>query len=137
MSGFSDRIQPINQLAEQADGFVWRYTETYAAREIGPPWNNPLLFFNMSVWRDVDSLQGFVRSPRHIDIMRSRSQWTLPLPEASMAMWWIDDATRPAVDDAVRAISSIAESGDTQRAFTFNRLFSSTHDSTTSQKPEV
>ena len=87
MSGFIEQIQPLNQLAEQADGFVWRYSDTYTTREIGPPWDNPLLFFNMSVWRDLDSLQGFVRSPQHVAVMRNRAEWILSVGIPSLAMW--------------------------------------------------
>ena len=123
MSAFSEQIQPINALAEQSAGFVWRFTEEYVARPIGPPWEDPLLFFNMSVWRDFDSLHRFVRCDAHTAIVRERSRWTKPAPGPPMVMWWIDDAIRPSVDDAILALSSVAQQGDSIAAFSFGSDF--------------
>ena len=120
MSGFTEQIAPVNQLAEKADGFVWRYAEAYKPRETVAPWNNPLLFFNMSVWRDLDSLLNFVRSPEHIAVTQNRDQWILPVGTPSLALWWTDGTNVPTVENAIDAFSLIANKGDTPAAFSPN-----------------
>ena len=99
MSAFAEQIQPVNAFAEQSRGFVWRFTDEFVARNLGSPWNDPLLFFNMSVWRDFDSLHQFVRCDAHREIVRERERWTEPAAGPPMAMWWIEDAVRPSVED--------------------------------------
>ncbi len=123
MRGFTERIQPVNQLAEQTDGFVWRYVESYTPRDIEEPWNNPLLFFNMSVWRNVDSLKDFLRSPEHVEMMRNKTDWIVPAAIPSLALWWIDGTTRPTIDDAIQAFASLAKLGDTDAAFSINSVY--------------
>ncbi len=123
MRGFTERIQPVNQLAEQTDGFVWRYIESYTPRDIGEPWNNPLLFFNMSVWRDVDSLKDFLRSSEHVEMMRNKTDWIVPAAIPSLALWWIDGTTRPTIDDAIQAFTWLAKLGDTHAAFSINSVY--------------
>ena len=118
MTGFREQIDPIHRLAEDSEGFVWRFAGDYQPRDLGPPWDDPLLFFNLSLWRDFECLSRFVRRPAHQEIMRSRSFWTAPAPGPSMALWWVEADVRPTVSDAIDAISSIAERGDSRRAFT-------------------
>ena len=89
MAEFVQQIAPVNEIAEKTDGFVWRFTESYSPRDIGPPWNHPLLFFNMSVWRDMESLKKFVKSPQHDLIMRNRHKWLFPVSPRSSARAWL------------------------------------------------
>ena len=37
--------------------------------------------------------------------MRNRTKWLEPVPGPSSAMWWIDEAMRPTIDDAIAALS--------------------------------
>lgn len=112
MAGFVDQIQPVNELAEQAEGFIWRLTEPYKPRDVGPPWNDPLLFFNMSVWRDAASLKNFVHLPQHVAVMRNRDEWLLPAPAPAQAVWQVDELIRPTIDDAIEVFDLLANSGD-------------------------
>lgn len=123
MAGFVEQIEPVNGLAEQSEGFVWRYRDSYVAREVGPPWNDPLLFFNMSVWQDLASLLAFVRSPLHVEVMRNRAQWVTPVAEPSLVLWPIEATRQPTVEDAMEAFASLARKGDTVTAFTIDSEF--------------
>ena len=123
MAEFVDRVVPINELAESSEGFVWRYTETGMPQDLGSPWNDPRLFFNLSLWRDVESLKEFVFSAEHAQVMRDRAQWTTPVPGPSLAMWWIDENDRPTVQEAIWAINLVAQIGDSEHAFSFRKTF--------------
>ena len=52
MSEFVTRIDQTHELAERSPGFIWRYADTYDPAAQPEPFNNPLLFFNMSVWHE-------------------------------------------------------------------------------------
>ena len=60
MADFAASLDRINALADSSPGFVWRLqTEEGDATSIRP-FENENLLINMSVWRDVASLNGYV-----------------------------------------------------------------------------
>lgn len=124
LGDFAARIPRVNELAEQSDGFVWRFTGEFKPRGKELSWDDPLRFFNVSVWRDLGSLLTFVRLPQHVAMMQRRSEWIVPVEGPSSALWWIEESTRPDVGDAIRAISWIAVRGETSVAFTARSPFS-------------
>ncbi len=124
MREFVPRIDEINELAEMSPGFVWRYTDTYDPVGRPAPFQNPLLFFNMSAWRDVDSLREFVFQTDHRELLRRGMEWTRPAGTISHLMWWIDDASMPTVDEAVRRFIDIFNGVPANDSFTFANLLS-------------
>ena len=68
MKGFVDGLDPVNALAEQSDGFVWRLqTEEGDATGI-VIYDDPTIIVNMSVWETLETLMNFVRSEGHVSI---------------------------------------------------------------------
>jgi hypothetical protein len=56
MSGFVERLESLNALADASPGFVWRYqTDAGDATEIRV-FDDELILFNMSVWESVERL---------------------------------------------------------------------------------
>ena len=71
MEGFRSALDPINALADQAPGFVWRLqTEEGNATAIRPYAGDDLMAVNMSVWESLESLQQFVYKSRHLESLR-------------------------------------------------------------------
>ena len=105
MMEFVEQIPLVNRIAESSDGFIWRFDDAYLPQDTGPPWNDPLLFFNMSVWRDEQSLRAFLRSAEHQAIMRRRANWVEPVSGQASATWWIAEDTRPTIADAIVGLS--------------------------------
>ena len=80
MEGFRSALDPINALADQAPGFVWRLqTEEGNATAIRPYAGDDLMAVNMSVWESLESLEQFVYKRRHLETLRGRKQWFEPL----------------------------------------------------------
>ena len=76
MEGFRTQLDPINAMADQSPGFVWRLqTEDGNATAIRPYAGDDLMAINMSVWESLESLQQFVYKSRHVDTLRGRKQW--------------------------------------------------------------
>ena len=121
MAEFVSQIDIMNQLAESSDGFVWRFTEEYDSTGLPTPFDDPLLFFNMSVWRDVVSLRSYVFQSAHLEVLQRKSEWTRPAGTSPLAMWWLNDNQRmPAVADAIARFAALEDGGRSVDAFTFS-----------------
>jgi hypothetical protein len=113
MEGFVSRLAAINQLAESSAGFVWRHTDDYDSAGRSPPFDHPLLFFNMSVWTDLDSLRNYVFRSEHVQLLRRKSELTGPAGIAPLAMWWISaDGPMPTVSDAIARFIALENEGE-------------------------
>lgn len=65
MAGFKAALEPINTLADEAPGFVWRLqTEDGDATAIRP-YEDERILVNMSVWESFEALHAFVYTSGH------------------------------------------------------------------------
>jgi|ERR1035438_9193085 hypothetical protein len=123
MAEFAANLERINSVADASPGFVWRLqTEAGDATSIRP-FDNPDLLVNMSVWRDVESLQKYVYISAHVEIMRRRREWFERMPEAFLVLWWVPQGHRPTVSEAMTRLETLRKSGATAEAFTFRQVF--------------
>jgi hypothetical protein len=123
MAQFVANLDRINALAERAPGFVWRLqTEAGNATAIRPfPDENVAI--NLSVWRDVESLNAFVYRSAHVEIMRRRKEWFERMSEAFLVLWWVREGHRPSVQEAIARLETLRAQGPTPEAFTFRQPF--------------
>ena len=123
MAEFVANLDRINALAERSPGFVWRLqTEEGNATAIRP-FANENIALNMSVWRDVESLNAFVYRSAHVEIMRRRKEWFERMAEAFLVLWWVRKGHRPTVDEAIARLEILRARGPTSEAFTFRNAF--------------
>ena len=122
MAGFRARLDEINALADRTPGFVWRLqTAEGDATALRPLGADTLV--NVSVWRDVDSLNKYVYSSAHVEIMRRRKEWFERMREAYVVLWWVPRGHRPPVSEAIAKLELLRANGPTRDAFTFRRAF--------------
>src|SRR6202795_2051619 len=119
MADFAANLERINALAEHSRGFVWRLqTEEGDATAIRP-FENENMLVNMSVWRDVESLNKYVYSSAHVEIMRRRKEWFERMREAFLVLWWVPTGHRPTVAEAGCKLEVLVTRGPSRGAFTF------------------
>ena len=124
MEGFRTQLDPINALADQSPGFVWRLqTEDGNATAIRPYESDDLMAINMSVWESLESLQQFVYKTEHVRPLRDRKQWFEPIEGPIIALWWIPAGHIPTVTEARERLQHLKENGPTPHAFTFRTPF--------------
>lgn len=122
MADFVASLDRINALAEAAPGFVWRLqTEQGDATAMRPMGEDTLV--NMSVWRDIESLNRYVYVTAHVDIMRRRKEWFERMRDASVVLWWVRQGHRPTVPEAIAKLELLRTRGPTTEAFTFRHAF--------------
>jgi hypothetical protein len=124
MAEFVANLDRINALAERTPGFVWRLqTEEGNATAIRPYPENENMAVNMSVWRDVASLNKYVYSSEHVQIMRRRKEWFEKMDQAFLVLWWVPKGHRPSIEEAKARLEQLRAKGPTAEAFTFRQAF--------------
>jgi hypothetical protein len=134
MADFAANLERINALAERSPGFVWRLqTEDGDATAIRP-FDNENMLVNISVWRDVESLNSYVYNSAHVEVMRRRREWFERMTEAFLVLWWVTKGHRPSVAEAVAKLEILRSKGPTPEAFTFRKAYAPA-DAAQSQPP--
>ncbi|MET9518598.1 DUF3291 domain-containing protein [Streptomyces sp. NPDC002994] len=123
LKDFVDALDPVNAVADSADGFIWRLqSETGNATDV-PVFGDEWLIVNMSVWRDTNALTAFMYQGQHRELLGRRHEWFERVKEAMTALWWVEAGCRPTVADAEKALLRLREHGPTQEAFTLRTPF--------------
>ncbi len=123
MSGFVNRLDEINSLADASPGFIWRLkTEENNATYLRP-FEDERTLLNMSVWDSVESLHHFVYKAMHVELLRKRHAWFEKFAGAYAALWWVPVGYIPGVDEATQRITHLDRNGPSEFAFTFNNVF--------------
>ena len=76
-------LEPINALADESPGSVWRLQTDEGDATSIRAFEDDRLLVNMSVWRSLEALQAFVFKSDHVRVMRERVQWFEPSGHAA------------------------------------------------------
>lgn len=130
LADFVANLDPVNALADAADGFRWRLqTADGNATSIQAfEWDagsSPGVIANLSVWESVEALASFVYSGRHREVLARRREWFQLMREAYAALWWIPAGQRPSIADAEDRVRHLRRQGPTPYAFTIRQPFAS------------
>jgi Domain of unknown function (DUF3291) len=118
LADFVAALQHINALAEQSPGFIWRLQDDAGdATALRPLGDNTLV--NMSVWRDVASLRGYVYESAHVQYLRRRRAWFEPSAQRQLVLWWLPPGHIPTVQEGLEKLAVLRAQGPTLAAFTF------------------
>jgi heme-degrading monooxygenase HmoA len=125
MAAFVAALEPVNALADQSPGFVWRLQDEAGDATALRPFEDPAMMINMSLWESLEALAAFVyRQGDHRAIMRRRAEF-FTRPEVFMALWWVPGGQRPTPADALERLEVLRRLGPSPAAFTFVRPFPS------------
>ena len=120
---FVAQLEPINALADNAPGFVWRLkSESGNATEIAYN-DDPFVIVNMSVWESVETLREFAYKSNHIKVFRDRAKWFEKAVKPSYRLWWIPAGHIPTVAEGRERLESYQKHGATLYSFWFSQPF--------------
>jgi hypothetical protein len=123
LADFVAMLDPINAIADESPGFVWRLQTDDGNATSLRVFDDDTMLVNMSVWTDVESLRGFVYQTQHRDLFKRRTEWFHPSAEAYLALWWIPAGTIPTVAEGEERITHLRAHGPTPYAFTFSSVY--------------
>ena len=122
LADFVDNLDNINALADDSAGFVWRLqTDEGDATNIDFFGDDTLV--NMSIWKDVESLHGYVYRSAHNKIMSRRKEWFHRVDKAYTVLWWIAAGTIPSLEEAKHKLELLISQGPTAEAFSIKHAF--------------
>jgi hypothetical protein len=75
IAGFIAQLDPVNALADEAPGFVWRLkSDSGNATDIA--YNaDPFVIVNMSLWESIEALRDFAYRSDHRKVFQDRAKW--------------------------------------------------------------
>lgn len=121
---FTALLGPINALADEAPGFVWRITESDGDASLAYAYElDRNLLINLSVWRTRDDLWNYVYRSRHLAVLQRRREWFQKAFEISSVMWWVPQGHRPTAREGMARLTKLREQGAGPEAFTFKEFY--------------
>lgn len=116
---FKDFLAPVNQLAEESPGFVWRLKdeEGGSASNIETPYEDELIFVNMSVWLNYEHLKNYSYKTVHSYFLKSRGKWSTKMDDHQAVLWWIPSDEKPSLPEAKNRLDRLNKFGSSSEAF--------------------
>lgn len=123
MARFKAQLDEINALAEGSAGFVWRLKDDTGDATHIKAFDDPRMLVNMSVWESLESLEAYVYSGRHVEVMKNRRDWFNKMATMHMVLWWIPVGHTPTTEEAKARLEHLQEHGASKYAFSFRQKF--------------
>lgn len=116
-------LGPINSLADEAPGFVWRLQGEGGNATAYRMLHEPNTLVNMSVWESLEDLADFVYKSAHRQVMLRRREWFFKMGEPYLVLWWVPAGHVPSLDEAEERLLHFRANGPSSRAFNFRHPF--------------
>lgn len=123
LKDFVDALDPVNAVADAADGFVWRLQSDSGNATDTSVFGDDWLIINLTVWRDTNALTAFMYQGQHRELLTRRNEWFERIQEAMTALWWVPAGHRPTVAEAEERLLHLRERGAAAYAFTLRTSF--------------
>lgn len=123
LADFVDNLERINTLGDGWPGFVWRLQTDDGDATAIRAFDDPDIIVNLTVWGSIAALRDFAYRSDHIEFLRRRREWFVPIEGHSVVLWWIPAGTVPTVEDARARFDLLVAEGPTADAFTFTSTF--------------
>ncbi|NMM47716.1 DUF3291 domain-containing protein [Marinigracilibium pacificum] len=124
---FRDFLAPVNQLAEESPGFIWRLKDDNGndATDVETPYEDELIFVNMSVWEDYQSLKDYTYQTVHSYFLKSRKKWSTEMEGLKAVMWYIPKGEIPTVEQGKEKLEQLNNLGASPDAFSMKEIYDS------------
>lgn len=123
MAEFKAALEPVNRLADAAQGFVWRLKDGFGADATAIRIADGQIMVNLSVWESRDALWNFAYCSPHMDYLRRRREWFHRMAEPYQVLWWVQIGHRPTVAEAEDRLAAVRSQGPGPDAFTFRHFY--------------
>ena len=124
MAEFVAQLPPINALADQSPGFVWRLQSENGDATSIKVYDDDFVIVNLTVWESVEALREYVYKSAHRGVLRDRKRWFQKFDGPYYALWWIPAGHIPSAEEGKQRLEHLREHGDSAYAFSFKNIFS-------------
>jgi hypothetical protein len=120
---FVSQLEPINALADEAAGFVWRL-QSASGNATDIAYNDdPSIMLNMSVWESLEALRDYAYKSDHMKVLRDRAKWFEKMAKPYYCLWWIPAGHIPTVAEGRERLEHYQKFGATPFSFWFSQPF--------------
>jgi hypothetical protein len=123
MADFVAQLPPINALAEQSPGFIWRLQSESGDATSIQVYDDNLIIINLTVWENVDALRQFVYKSTHSAILRDRKRWFEKFDGPYYTLWWIPAGSLPSAEEGRDRLEYLRQHGESAHAFSFKHIY--------------
>src|SRR5690242_4227314 len=123
MADFVAQLVPVNELADQTPGFVWRLQTDSGDATSLKVYDDEMIIVNLTVWESVEALREFVYKNQHYGVLRDRKRWFERFEGPYYALWWIPAGHLPRVEEGKERLDRLRQHGDSAYAFSFKHIF--------------
>ena len=123
MEDFVAQLAPINALADQSPGFIWRLQSEDGDATSIKVYDDDMIIINLTVWESVDALREYVYKSAHQGVLRDRKRWFEKFDGPYYALWWIPAGQFPSTEEGKERLENLREHGETADAFSFQHVF--------------
>ncbi len=121
---FVAQLEPINALADNAPGFIWRLQSASGnATDIIYDERDRSIFLNMSVWESIGALRDYAYKSDHARVFRDRAKWFEKMDKPNYCLWWIPVGHIPTVAEGRERLEHYQQHGATPYSFWFSQHF--------------
>lgn len=121
MRSYREALAPVTAIAVAWPGFIWIHDDSIV--ELAVEAFGTGMAANLSVWRDIESLQGFMTCREHASVMARKVEWFVPSEDATFALWWVRLGHRPGLNEGRNRLMHLRREGPTQNAFDLDNPF--------------
>jgi hypothetical protein len=123
LAEFVAQLEPINAIADEALGFVWRLkSDSGNATDIAYS-DDPFVIVNMSVWESLDALRTYAYKSDHARVFRDRAKWFEKMEKPGYCLWWIPIGHIPSVAEGRERLEHYQVHGATPYSFWFSQHY--------------
>jgi hypothetical protein len=123
IADFVAQLDPVNKLAEESAGFVWRL-KSDSGNATDVVYNeDPTILVNMSVWVSMETLRDYVYRSRHVGVLRDRQKWFTKMDLPHYCLWWISEGHVPTVAEGRERLEHYQTHGSTAHSFWFSEWY--------------
>lgn len=123
LADFMAALDPLNKLADESPGFVWRHQTAEGNSTSIRVRGDPMIIINFSVWEDVESLFEYAYHSAHVEIFRRRREFFEEHLQPYAVLWWVPEGHEPTVEEAEERLACLEANGPSEGAFTFKKRF--------------
>ena len=123
MADFVAQLAPVNSLADESPGFVWRLQSENGDATSIQVYDDDMVIINLTVWESVDDLREYVYQGAHHAVLRDRKRWFAKFDGPYYALWWIPAGRLPTAEEGKGRLDHLREHGDSAYAFSFKHVF--------------
>jgi hypothetical protein len=123
MAEFVAQLAPVNALADQSYGFVWRLQSESGDATSIKVYDDDFIIINLTVWESIDALREFVYKGAHYGVLRDRKRWFEKFDGPYYALWWNLVGHLPSPEEGKERLDYLRQHGDSAYAFSFKNVF--------------